>query len=212
MKELHCPHCGRTLATKARLCPHCGGAVGDGGDKKYAGAGRPWRDMVIVLAFVVLFSVGFFLFKEQGQRPSAPERQVSLGHGIGVPASLMDNLPTDYYSLVNMGNQYMDEGNALIAAELYRRALVLDSSSADVRADYGACLYASGMPERAIEEFRKVIELSPNHVIAHYNLGLVYRETGQSDSARYYLERYLTLEPAGAGAEKAQAFLKDLTD
>ena len=125
-------------------------------------------------------------------------------------SALLDSFPTQYGLLVEQGNNYMDHENYAMAAEAYRRALVIDGSSADVRSDFASCLHAMGLPKRALDEFRKVLAQDPKHVVVYFNLGVVFQGLGESDSARYYWQKYLAMDPNGQPADAARQFLKDL--
>jgi Tfp pilus assembly protein PilF len=104
----------------------------------------------------------------------------------------------------------MDHENFPVAAECYRRALALDGSSTDVRSDYGSCLHGMGLPQRAIDEFRKVLAQDPKHTICNFNLGVVFNEMKLTDSARYYWNKYLKMEPQGKAADAARQLLKEI--
>ncbi len=123
---------------------------------------------------------------------------------------MQGQIPGDYSTLVSRGNQLMDEGNFAMAAEYYRQALTINGESPDVRTDFGACLHGMGLAERAIEEFREVITKHPGHGVAHLNLGTVYFDLNQRDSARYYWERVITVNPDGRAARLARDFLAKL--
>ncbi len=121
----------------------------------------------------------------------------------------MEGFPATYEALVPMGNGLMDQGNFPMAAECYRRALALQEDE-NVRVDFGACLHGMGLALRAIEEFRAVLDKNPRHGIAHFNLGIVYSTQQQADSARYYFEKYLEIEPQGSAAASAKELLQTL--
>jgi tetratricopeptide (TPR) repeat protein len=106
----------------------------------------------------------------------------------------------------------MDSFNYAVAAECYRRALDLDDRSADVRCDFGACLHAMGLPQRALEEFRIVLAAEPTHQVVHFNLGIVHYDLGRLDSARYYWEALLALNPDERAAERVRELLRDFDD
>jgi Tfp pilus assembly protein PilF len=154
----------------------------------------------------------FFAFREAPQRPQPPVSSMpgNPSHAENPAMAALDNLPSDYNSLVQLGNQNMDKQEFAVAAECYRRALAIDGSSADVRTDYGACLHSMGLPDRAIEEFKKVLAEHDGHSIVRYNLGIVYYTQNQPDSARKYWEEYLRLDPNGPAADNARQFLQEL--
>jgi len=172
-------------------------------------AGRDW---LIVAGVILLFTVGFFLLKKPQQPPRALTQQMGDVHGAEtmLPEGALEDLPGDFNGLVRAGNEFMDAGSHLAAAESYRRALAINPDSPDVRTDYGACLQAIGLPHRALEEFYYVIGENPEHPIAHFNMGIVYHSTGQSDSARHYWTVYLSLDPDGAAAEAARGYMERL--
>jgi tetratricopeptide (TPR) repeat protein len=49
--------------------------------------------------------------------------------------------------------------------------------------DRGISYYDKGMIDKAIEEFKEVLELDPDDVETHYNLGNAYADKGMSDEA-----------------------------
>ena len=124
--------------------------------------------------------------------------------------SALGNLPNDYNSLVQLGNQTMDQGNFAMAAECYKRALNIKGDSPNIRTDYGACLHGMGLPQRAIEEFMTVTQQYPEHTIANFNLGIVYYSVSQVDSAKTYFDKFLALEPTGAQSDAARNYLTEI--
>jgi len=212
MEMIRCAKCGQTLDPGARFCSKCGNPTGAGetSEVKTATGWSNWRrDGLIIAVLSVAVVAAYLAFKEKAEPPQTQTAPPMSGHET-MPAEMLENLPTDYPSLVQMGNQFMDEGNYAMGAELYRRALAIDSSSPDVRSDFGSCLHAMGLPKRALDEFRKVISGYPDHVVVYFNLGVVFQGLGEKDSARYYWEKYLQLDPNGQPAEAARKYLKDM--
>jgi cytochrome c-type biogenesis protein CcmH/NrfG len=220
-----CPACGRAILEGAKFCPECGAKV-PGAAASAPATSTSLRDTLIVVAAIVVVGAGYFVLKPATPKPEAPTQQQQMpSQGAGGaqhppvtdPSSgqpmdmpMLSNLPADYNSLIATGNINMDSGNFPMAAECYRRALAIDGSSADVRTDYGACLHGMGLPQRAIEEFRKVLAQDNKHTICNFNLGVVFNELQQKDSARYYWKKYLELDPNGKAAETAKSFLKEI--
>lgn len=56
----------------------------------------------------------------------------------------------------------------------YQDYLELRADDEDARADMASLLFYSGQTDRAIQEVGKVLESSPDHVNANYNLGIFY--------------------------------------
>ena len=228
MDKLKCPNCSQQINAGARFCPECGKSLQQcvkSSEQVEAKKSTAVRDAVIIAGVLAFVAVGYFLFKEKPLPPLAPQKGAEnemsnggaqTGHPsvpgmeMGMSSKELESLPKDYASLVMVGNNKMDSGNFPVAAECYRRALGIDGRSADVRTDYGACLHGMGLSNRAIEEFKEVLKGSPDHTIAHFNLGIVYSELKEKDSAKAYFREYLQLDPKGQAAEAAQKFLKDL--
>jgi cytochrome c-type biogenesis protein CcmH/NrfG len=222
-QQKFCSSCGKPLAADARYCASCGTPTdgSGGGAAKAAAAPAPklaLRDILIIAGVLVVVTVGYLIFGGNSQ-PPAPPQQAQQQSMAGDPHSGTDmsgamdalkDLPTDYDGLVQVGNKMMDNGNFAVAAECYRRALTIDSSSMDVRTDYGACLHGMGLPQRALEEFKKVLKTDPHHEIVKFNLGVVYSDLGQPDSARYYWQAYVAASPDGPAAQRARELLKQI--
>ncbi|MBN1212680.1 MAG: hypothetical protein JXA92_08895 [candidate division Zixibacteria bacterium] len=168
------------------------------------------RDTFIILSVLIIFAAGYFIVKllSQDTPRSGRENQNDMATAMGE----MKDFPEDYESLVNLGNDFMDRMNYPMAAESYRRALAIDGSSLDVITDYGACLHGMGLVERAKDEFTKVLAQNKEHPIANYDMGIVFYDLEQPDSARYYWEKFLAVEPEGRAAEAIREFLKKLDE
>lgn len=168
------------------------------------------RDSLILIGALAVIVTGYFLFRDRQEPPQAPSHAGQTGQNMGQAGMALDNLPSDYGSLVKLGNQQMDGGNYAMAAECYRRALELDGSSVSVRTDFGACLHGMGLPDRALEEFRKVLAADPSHIVATFNMGIVFFNQNKSDSAKVYFNRVIAQAPNDQMAQRAQELLKQI--
>ena len=168
------------------------------------------RDTFIILSVLIIFAAGYFIVKlsSQDTPQTGPANQADMATAMGD----MGEFPEDYEALVTLGNDFMDRFNYPMAAESYRRALAIDGSSLDVVTDYGACLHGMGLVERAKNEFARVLVNKPDHPIANYNMGIVFYDLEQPDSARFYWEKFLAVEPEGRAAESIREFLKKLEE
>lgn len=212
MEKIICSSCGKEIDQGVRFCPACGAAVGgtDTAKSENVAAGSNWmRDVLIIAGVGVVVIIGYLVLRQKPSAPPPPAAAEMPGHE-NMPTEMLKDMPQGYAPLVDYGNQQMDHENYAVAAEAYRRALQIDSSSADVRSDFASCLHAMGLPKRAAEEFRKIITASPDHAIAYFNLGIVFHGMKEMDSARYYWEKYLAMDPQGPAVESARQLLKEL--
>ncbi|MFQ6007969.1 MAG: tetratricopeptide repeat protein [Candidatus Zixiibacteriota bacterium] len=221
MNQQNCQQCGHDVSNVARFCPQCGAPVASKATKsiqqKVVGTENQTnkRDLLILGATFLIVTVGYFIFKQPEAVPKKADIDVQTHSDIpmedmGDMMKILKDLPTDYSSLVALGNQFMDRRNYPVAAECYKRALTIQGESLDVRVDYGACLHGMGLPHRAMEEFRKVIRANPSHAIANFNLGIVFYDLNELDSARAYWHKTLQIDPNSAAAEAARNLLKEI--
>jgi len=217
MSEKKCPVCNFKTSENAKFCPDCGAPMHNKGQKKTTKVkSSSNRDMFIIVGVLAIIVVGYLIFKTPTQPPQ-PANQQQTGNNQNPEhedfegmEEMMANLPVDYNSLVRLGNQTMDARNYAMAAECYKRALMIDGSSPDVRTDYGACLHGMGLPDRAIAEFHNVLKNYPDHEIARFNLGIVFYTMDVTDSAKYYWQSYLDKYPNGSMAITAREYIQKI--
>jgi len=93
---------------------------------------------------------------------------------------------------VSMGQNFFED-----AIPLLESGLKIAPQRADLRAALGESYFMSGKADRAIDEFKKLIELEPS-ARSYTFMGLSYRHLGRFDEARKYFEEGLKLEPTNA--------------
>lgn len=75
----------------------------------------------------------------------------------------------------------------------------------------GMMRYARGDVLRALSDFNLSLEYFPDYPAAIENKGLVYAFEGQADSAKFYLHRFLELDPHSVENEKVKSILNRLS-
>ena len=213
-----CNVCGATIPENGKFCPDCGTALnGKPAVKKGKTKSTAMRDNIIIIGVIVVVAVAFIIIKSpsesEHQHVQQQQMQGSVDpdnpHGEGGVMGNIPNMPQDYAGLVQMGNSTMDQGNYAMAAECYKRALLIKDDT-DVRTDFGACLHGMGLEERALEEFRKVLVSNSGHGIANFNMGIVFYGLDKKDSAKFYWEKYVQMDPDGSAVGQAREYLKGL--
>ena len=76
----------------------------------------------------------------------------------------------------------------------------------------GMLRYASGDDTGAIADFNLALKYYPDYSAAIENKGLVFAMTGKTDSARFYLTKFIKLEPNSPEINKVRVFLNKLND
>lgn len=70
-----------------------------------------------------------------------------------------------------------------------------DTNDTDILLEQGNKCLDSGDTEKAMEIFKKIIDIDPNNALAHNNLGLVYKEKGLFYAAMEEFEKSIELMP-----------------
>jgi superkiller protein 3 len=76
-----------------------------------------------------------------------------------------------------------------------------DPLSADYHFKLGLYYHSVGERGKAIEQFKRVVELNPNDSASHLNLGIVYGGAGRLDDALGEFEKAIELNPDNAAAQ-----------
>ncbi len=212
MKTKKCSSCSKAVSVSAKFCPECGQAQVKEVSESSPKTGFRWKEFGIVGGVVLAISVGFFVFtyskRQPVPEPTQMQGEVPTGHGD--MGATLPEFPKDYVGLVATGDQFMNQNNFAIAAESYKRALLIDGSSPDVRSDFASCLFGMGLTDRAITEFRSIRKSNPLHAVTLFNMGVVFLGQEKLDSAKYYFAEYLEMEPTGKAAEQARNYMKQL--
>ncbi|MEO8043149.1 MAG: tetratricopeptide repeat protein, partial [Acidobacteriota bacterium] len=106
--------------------------------------------------------------------------------------------PDNYEVVVNLGNSYFDAGRYEDAEQTYSKALTKKPDDLNVRTDLGVTFLFRDSPnyDRAIQEFKRVLDSDPNQVQALQNLTVAYTKKSDKASASGTLAR---LEQVDAG-------------
>jgi len=132
----------------------------------------------------------------------------------------LEQSPDNFYLLANLGHAYFDLGRVharvtgnekavetyFQAVEAYQRALLVNPDDVDVRVNLAIMAFWSDQLDLAEEEFKKAIELNPNHAKAHYNQGIfLYFGRSNPTEAIASWNRVIELNPADAPELVTQA-------
>ena len=94
------------------------------------------------------------------------------------------------------------------AIPLLESGLKIAPQRSDLMASLGESYFMSGKAEKAIDEFKKLIELEPS-ARSYTFMGLSYRHLGRFDEARKYFEEGLKLDPKNAACLFNLGFIEE---
>ncbi len=168
--------------------------------------------MVVVPPLMLLLSAckeGPPVQAERGEHREAG----GVGTAVEGLKAAADNSPADLETLIRLGNLLMDSGRFEEAAGAYEEALRLDPMNGDVRTDLATCYRNSGSPERAVEEYRRVLEQDPGHRLARRNLAVVLAyDLGRIGEAVEEFKGYLEASPDAPDAAQVKEVIRELME
>jgi tetratricopeptide (TPR) repeat protein len=93
-------------------------------------------------------------------------------------------------------------------SKMARENKILVKETGDMHYNLGV-FYAGEMNyDRALEEFKKAVDINPNDAKAQYNLGYIYAEQRQDrKKAEYYFRNFLGLAPEDPNADEVRSYL-----
>jgi tetratricopeptide (TPR) repeat protein len=105
--------------------------------------------------------------------------------------------PDDYGTIVMLGNANFDSGKLEEAEKWYASALAKKPDDLAVRTDYGTTFVERANPDydRAIKEFRRVLDADPKQVEAASNLVIAWTRKGDAKQAQAALDMLRQLDP-----------------
>lgn len=105
--------------------------------------------------------------------------------------------PNDYDTLVKLGNANLETGKTQLAEQWYTAALQKKPDDVDVRSDLALTYYLRQPPDgaRAIAEFRRALDINPNHERTLFNLAIVLRSEGDLAETEKTIQRLERIAP-----------------
>lgn len=82
------------------------------------------------------------------------------------------------------------------ALEVLEKGLAEDEERPDLHNSMGVCFFKKEMYEKAIEHFKRAVELNPASAIDYANLGVNHHRIGRDEEAAEFLTLALTLDPS----------------
>lgn len=120
--------------------------------------------------------------------------------------------PDNYEVLVNLANVSFDAGRYEDAERSYIQALAKKPQDGDVRTDLGLTFIFRSVPDydRAIQEFKRVLEINPNHIQALQNLTVAYTKKSDTANANATLARLEQTDSTNAAVPKLREEIRKL--
>jgi len=118
--------------------------------------------------------------------------------------------PNEVEPLIQLGNASYDAGRYEAAEKWYTAALAKEPDNINVRTDLGLTFFLRTPPDydRAIAEYRRSLERSPQHEPTLQNLIVALTKKGSKDEARAMLKKLQAINPNNSALAQLQAELQ----
>jgi len=101
-----------------------------------------------------------------------------------IAASFLALRPALAYLLYRRAGDYMSASLVPDAARTYRKTLTFNEKDVDSRNWLAYCYTLTGRTDKAVDEYKKAVEMDPDDVVALFDLGMIYKKEGEIDSAK----------------------------
>jgi len=120
--------------------------------------------------------------------------------------------PDDYQTIARLGNDNYDSEKFEDAEKWYSQALAKKPDDVNVRTDMGLTFVLRANPnyDRAIEEFKRSLEYSPNHPQTLQNLTVAYIKKGDAANASATLAKLETADKSNPSISKLRSDIEAL--
>ncbi|MEZ5346788.1 MAG: tetratricopeptide repeat protein [Pyrinomonadaceae bacterium] len=115
--------------------------------------------------------------------------------------------PEDLKANIILGNGYFDAKQYEKAGTYYAKALEIDPNNVSVRTDYGLTFFLRepNDTDRAIVEFKKSLEIDPDHELTLQNLSAALNEKRDEKELAITLEKLKQVNPNNAAIKRLEA-------
>jgi tetratricopeptide (TPR) repeat protein len=172
-------------------------------------------------ALLIVFAF-YFLVIDRGSRHTNDDSRTAGMQGSGMNTAILREIEDLEHELdhhdsendqvtIRLANLYHDIQVYDRAILYYNKFIERNPNNPDVRVDLGICFFESGQPEQAIQTVQNVIRDFPEHQLAVFNLGIIYLNLGDVETANSYFTRAYDINPDSATGERARRIIDEHT-
>jgi tetratricopeptide (TPR) repeat protein len=166
--------------------------------------------VVIVLAIAIYSALvekrpGADVVQQQTSQPMSAPMQIPAD--IQELENSVAANPDDMSLMLQLANSLHDRLFYEKAIPYYKAYLVMNPKDANARVDLGICYKELGSFTEAENEMKTALHYVPNHLLAHFNLGIVYLSEGNIQESNIWFKRTVALDPSSEVGKRAQQLL-----
>ena len=234
MKPLYlCSECRTELQWGEKFCSSCGRPVewpsGREAERQSTAKSKPekskspsapalsWKMMAGFAVFLVGGVIVLEMLTGTGTVPVKPAQQAQqMGTGANMEAvkhlneleAQVSANPDDTGQRLHLANFAHDNRFYDKAIEHYHKYLEKKPNDPDALVDLGICYNDVGKFTEARSFMMKALEVSPKHLLAHFNLGIVNLKAGDIEQSNDWFKKTAALSPDSEIGKRAQALLE----
>jgi tetratricopeptide (TPR) repeat protein len=95
--------------------------------------------------------------------------------------------PNDMSAHYHLGRLYQREGKLDSAISAYKKAVAIAPEERGLYNLLGELYLAQGMINEALPEFKKALDIDADFAVAHYNIGIAYKQLSKNTAAAKHL-------------------------
>ena len=148
-----------------------------------------------VFQLLMLGASAFFAFKifQHIQTLQDPQ-QNSQDDNDDTPRSADAFSTFDSSSLIDKGDESLEEGDLQKALAIYSEANIKEPNSAETLFKMGYTLGLQGRDDEALEYYKEVLELEKSNIYVHQAMASIYRKNKEYASAKLHLNALVDID------------------
>lgn len=121
--------------------------------------------------------------------------------------------PRDSEAMLSLANRLHDVRSFPQAVAMYQQYLQSKPADTDARVDLGICYFEIALTDESIrseyfikaqKEMREALTYDPKHQLAHFNLGIVFLQSGNMQDANLWFKKCIDLNPETETGKRAR--------
>ncbi|MBI2620477.1 MAG: tetratricopeptide repeat protein [Ignavibacteriales bacterium] len=188
-------------------------------EPRVPGQAVSWKMMVGFAAFLVAGVVvvelltGTKNIPTQAGQPalSAPSANMEAMSHLNELEEQVKADPDDLQARLHLANFAHDNRFFDKAIDQYKKYLERNPSNADAIVDLGICYNDIGNFDEARRTMEQALNVEPDHLLGHFNLGIVNLRAGDLEKANAWFKKTVALAPEGEIRNRARQLLNQHT-
>ncbi|HTG44905.1 MAG TPA: tetratricopeptide repeat protein, partial [Verrucomicrobiae bacterium] len=145
---------------------------------------RPTAGLTFLLLLVFSFS-GCKRYSSDSEKRAASSK----------PSDRANTRSEQFLSLMNVGKNYLDQGDATNALATFKTAAAISPNDLDVHLNLANCYLALGDSEKTIGEANEILKIEPNSAAAYFLKGSAFLRGANPEEAVKALENAKKIDP-----------------